>query len=251
MTTIALITGANKGIGLATARLLGEAGMTVLIGARDAERGEAAAKSLAEDGLDASFVPLDVTSEESVRAAAELVAATHGRLDVLVNNAGIAIGDGTRAAPSQTALDPLRTTFETNVFGVVAVTNAFLPLLRESAAGRIVNVSSEVGSIGSMMDKSSPLWPMASVPYPASKAALNMVTAMYAKELAGTPIKVNAANPGYCATDLNGQTGFRSAEQGAQVSVHLATLPSDGPTGTFWGYLWTGSGQETYGALPW
>jgi NAD(P)-dependent dehydrogenase (short-subunit alcohol dehydrogenase family) len=107
------------------------------------------------------------------------------------------------------------------------------------------------------MDQSSPLWPMASVPYPASKAALNMVTAMYAKELADTPIKVNAANPGYCATDLNGQTGFRSAEQGAQVSVHLATLPSDGPTGTFWGYLWagtgtaTGTGQETYGDLPW
>jgi len=251
MTTIALITGANKGIGLATARLLGEAGMTVLVGARDAERGEAAAKSLAQDGLDASFVPLDVTSQESVLGAAQTVGAAHGRLDVLVNNAGIAIGDGTRAAPSQTQLGTLRTTFETNVFGVVAVTSAFLPLLRESAAGRIVNVSSEVGSIGSMLDRASPLWPMASIPYPASKAALNMVTAMYAKELADTPIKVNAANPGYCATDLNGKTGFRSAEQGAQVSVHLATLPPDGPTGTFWGFLWTGSNEESYGELPW
>lgn len=114
-----------------------------------------------------------------------------------------------------------------------------------------MNVSSEVGSIGSMLDEASPLWPMASIPYPASKAALNMVTAMYAKELAGTPIKVNAANPGYCATDLNGNTGFRSAEQGAQVSVHLATLPPDGPTGTFWGFLWTGSGEGSYGELPW
>lgn len=251
MTTIALITGANKGIGLATARLLGEAGMTVLIGARNAERGEAAAKVLAQDGLDASFVPLDVTSEESAQAAADSVASAHGRLDVLINNAGIAIGDGTRAAPSQTALATLRATFETNAFGVVAVTNAFLPLLRESAAGRIVNVSSEVGSIGMMMDPASPLWPMASVPYPASKAALNMITAMYAKELADTPVKVNAANPGYCATDLNGNTGFRSAQQGAEVCVHLATLPADGPTGTLWGYVWTGSGEGSNGVLPW
>ena len=251
MTTIALITGANKGIGLATARLLGEAGMTVLIGARNAERGEAAAKALAQDGLDASFVPIDVTSEESVRSAADTVASAHGRLDVLVNNAGIAIGDRTRAAPSQTALETLRTTFETNAFGVVAVINAFLPLLRESAAGRIVNVFSEVGSIGSMMDRTSPMWPMASVPYPASKAALNMITAMYAKELADTTIKVNAANPGYCATDLNGNTGFRSARQGAEVCVHLATLPPDGPTGVLWGYLWTGPGEGSDGQLPW
>jgi NAD(P)-dependent dehydrogenase (short-subunit alcohol dehydrogenase family) len=251
MTTIALITGANKGIGLATARLLGEAGMTVLIGARNAERGEAAAKALAQDGLDASFIPLDVTNEVSARAAADTVAGAHGRLDILVNNAGIAIGDGTRAAPSQTRLEAVRTVFETNVFGVVAVTNALLPLLRESAAGRIVNVSSEVGSIGSMLDQASPLRPMASIPYPASKAALNMVTAMYAKELAATTIKVNAANPGYCATDLNGNTGFRSARQGAEVCLHLATLPSEGPTGTLWGYLWASSGEGSYGELPW
>jgi len=251
MTTIALITGANKGIGLATARLLGEAGMTVLLGARNAERGEAAAKELAQDGLDASFVPLDVTDESSARAAADTVSAAQGRLDVLINNAGIAIGDASRTAPSQTPLEIMRTTFETNVLGVVAVTNALLPLLRESAAGRIVNVSSEVGSFGSTLDRTSPLWPMASIPYPASKAALNMVTAMYAKELAETPIKVNAANPGYCATDLNGNTGFRSARQGAEVCVHLATLPADGPTGTLWGYLWESSGEGSYGELPW
>lgn len=116
---------------------------------------------------------------------------------------------------------------------------------------RSVNVSSEVGSIGSMTDPDSPMWPMASVPYPASKAALNMVTVMYAKQLRESGIKVNAANPGYCATDLNNNSGFRTAEQGAEVTVHLATLPDDGPTGTFWGYLWRADGTESYGVLPW
>jgi len=242
MTTIALITGANKGIGLATARLLGEAGMTVLIGARNAERGEAAAKELAQDGLDASFVLLDVTDEASARAAADAVGSAQGRLDVLINNAGIAIGDASRAAPSQTPLETMRTTFETNVFGLVAVTNAFLPLLHKSAAGRIVNVSSEVGSIASMLDRTSPLWPMASIPYPASKAALNMVTAMYAKELADSLIKVNAANPGYCATDLNGNSGPRTPAQGAAAAIEYATIGEDGPSG---GYF------NDEGRVPW
>jgi NAD(P)-dependent dehydrogenase (short-subunit alcohol dehydrogenase family) len=145
----------------------------------------------------------------------------------------------------------MRTVYETNVFGVVAVTNAMLPLLRRAPAARIVNVSTEIGSIGSITDPASPLYRMATVPYPSSKAALNMITAMYAKELLGTPIKVNAANPGYCATDLNGRAGFRSPAQGAQVSVHLATLPEDGPTGLLWGYVWTGSGEDAYGPLPW
>ena len=137
------------------------------------------------------------------------------------------------------------------MFGVVAVTNAMLPLLLRSPAGRIVNVSSEVGSIMSMTDPDGPMAMMASVPYPSSKTALNMVTAMYAKELRDTPVKVNAANPGYCATDLNGNSGFRTAEQGAEVSVHLATLPADGPSGVLWGYLWTADGTESYGVLPW
>jgi NAD(P)-dependent dehydrogenase (short-subunit alcohol dehydrogenase family) len=141
--------------------------------------------------------------------------------------------------------------FETNVFGVVAVTNALLPLLLEAPAGRIVNVSSEVGSITTMTDPDSPLFELTSVPYPASKAALNMVTAMYAKELRDTPIKVNAANPGYCATDLNHHAGFLTPEQGAQVSVHLATLPPDGPSGLLWGYLMPPGGDGGYGRLPW
>ncbi len=250
MTTTALITGANKGIGLQTARLLGARGMTVLVGARDAARGQQAERELREGGADARFVRLDVTGEASIRQAATWIEAEFGLLDVLINNAGIARGDGT-GQPSQTTLATLREVYETNVFGVVAVTNAMLPLLLRAPAGRIVNVSSEVGSITSMTDPDGPMAKMASVPYPSSKAALNMVTAMYAKELRDTPVKVNAANPGYCATDLNGHSGFRSPEQGAEVSVHLATLPADGPSGVLWGYLWASGGTESYGALPW
>jgi NAD(P)-dependent dehydrogenase (short-subunit alcohol dehydrogenase family) len=244
----ALITGANKGIGLATARQLGERDMTVLVGARDADRGREAERALRDGGADAHVVPLDVTDEESAARAAKWISDRYGHLDVLVNNAGIARGDGT-GLPSETTLATLRAVYETNVFGVVAVTNALLPLLRVAPAARIVNVSSEVGSIGTMTDPANPLFAIASVPYPSSKTALNMVTAMYAKELRDTPIKVNAANPGYCATDLNNHGGFRTAEQGAEVSVHLATLPDDGPSGLLWGFLMDGS--DSYGVLPW
>ncbi|MBO0868052.1 MAG: SDR family oxidoreductase [Micromonosporaceae bacterium] len=249
MTTIALITGGNKGIGLATARLLGERGMTVLVGARDEARGKDAEQALRGGGADAHAVQLDVTDEESVRRAADWIDTSYGRLDILVNNAGIVRADGD-GRPSGTTLAVLREVYETNVFGVVAVTNAMLPLLRRAPAARIVNVSSEVGSIASMTNPDSPLWPMASVPYPSSKTALNMVTAMYAKELRDTPIKVNAANPGYCATDLNGHNGYRTPEQGAEVSVQLATLPADGPTGVLWGDLAL-AGGDGYGVLPW
>jgi NAD(P)-dependent dehydrogenase (short-subunit alcohol dehydrogenase family) len=250
MTTIALITGANKGIGFETARLLTARGVTVLAGSRDEARGRAAEAALrAEDG-DATYLPLDVTDEASVTQAAKRIDAEYGSLDILVNNAGIARGDGF-GLPSQTTLATLRVVYETNVFGVVTVTNAVLPMLRRAPAARIVNVSSEVGSITSMTDPDGPMAGMASVPYPSSKAALNMITAMYAKELKDTPIKVNAANPGYCSTDLNGHSGFRTPAQGAEVSVHLATLAQDGPTGTLWGYLWTSSGGDSYGQLPW
>ncbi|WP_200211285.1 SDR family oxidoreductase [Micromonospora coerulea] len=247
-TTIALITGANKGIGLATVRQLGARGWTVLVGARDAARGREAERTLREGGADARFVPLDVTDEESVAAAAKLVETEYGHLDVLVNNAGIVRADGS-AMPSETTLATLREVYETNVFGVVAVTNAFLPLLRNAPAARIVNVSSEVGSIAVMTDPQGALFELTSVPYPSSKAALNMVTAMYAKELRDTPIKVNAANPGYCATDLNHNSGFRTPDQGAEVSVHLATLPADGPSGLLWGFQMDAGGG--YGVLPW
>ncbi|RZU73686.1 NAD(P)-dependent dehydrogenase (short-subunit alcohol dehydrogenase family) [Micromonospora kangleipakensis] len=246
--TIALITGANKGIGLATARQLGARGWTVLVGARDAARGREAERALRDGGADARFVPLDVTDGESIAAAAKLVEQEYGHLDVLVNNAGIVRADGS-ALPSETTLATLREVYETNVFGVVAVTNALLPLLRRAPAARIVNVSSEVGSIAVMTDPQGALFELTSVPYPSSKAALNMVTAMYAKELRDTPIKVNAANPGYCATDLNGNSGFRTPEQGAEVSVHLATLPADGPSGLLWGFQMDAGGG--YGVLPW
>jgi NAD(P)-dependent dehydrogenase (short-subunit alcohol dehydrogenase family) len=224
--------------------------VTVLMGARDEERGRQAVHAIRDSGARAHVVRLDVTDATSVRQAAERIDTEYGRLDMLINNAGIALADGS-GLPSETTLETLRTVYATNVFGVVAVTNAMLPLLRRSPAARIVNVSSEVGSITSMTDPASPLWTATSVSYPSSKAALNMVTAMYAKELRDTPIKVNAANPGYCATDLNGHNGFRTAEQGADVSVHLATLPEDGPTGMLWGFLWSGHGPESYGVLPW
>ena len=246
-TNIALITGANKGIGYATARELAARGMTVLVGARDAGRGREAVAALRAGGADAHPVPLEVTDPASVAAAARHDEEAYGRLDVLVNNAGIARADGS-ALPSETTLATLREVFETNVFAVVTVTNAFLPLLRRALAARIVNVSSEVGSIAAMTDPESFLWPLISVPYPSSKTALNMVTAMYAKELRDTPILVNAANPGYCATDLNGSSGYRTPEQGAEVSVHLATLPAGGPSGQLWGHL---AADDSYGVLPW
>ena len=250
MTSLAMITGANKGIGYATARILGKKGWTVLAGARDEPRGRKATQELVAEGADVRFVQLDVTDEESIAKAASWIDAEFGVLDALINNAGIARGDGT-GKPSETTLATMRAVYDTNVFGVVAVTNAMLPLLRRAEAARIVNVSSEVGSIGSMTDPAGPLFAMASVPYPSSKTALNMITAMYAKELQDTPIKVNAANPGYCATDLNGRRGFRTPEEGAEVSVQLAMLPADGPTGKLWGHLWTPAGDGGYGVLPW
>ncbi|MFG2003252.1 SDR family oxidoreductase [Spirillospora sp. NPDC048911] len=241
--SIALITGANKGIGFETARALGAAGITVLLGSRSPERGEKAAAELAADGgIDARFVHLDVTDDASVQDAASQL----DRLDILINNAGIAPAEAS-VLPSATPVSALRNTYETNVFGVVAVTNAMLPLLRRSPAGRIVNVSSELGSMTLLTDPESPFFPFNLLAYNSSKTALNAVTIAYAKELADTPIKVNAANPGYCATDLNAHTGPRSAAQGAAEIVRLATLAPDGPTGTF-----TGDADGRSGApLPW
>jgi len=248
-TTIALVTGANKGIGLETARQFGVRGFTVLAGARDEERGQAAERALRADGADARFVRLDVTDDASVRQAAGWIEREHGRLDILVNNAGIARGN----PASETDLALMHEVYEVNVFGVIRVTNAMLPLLRRAPAARIVNVSSEVGSISSQTDPDSPLARTpASLAYPSSKAALNMITAMYARELRDTPVKVNAANPGYTKTDLNRNSGFRSVTEGAEASVYLATLPADGPNGILWGHLWTLDGPaDAYGVLPW
>jgi NAD(P)-dependent dehydrogenase (short-subunit alcohol dehydrogenase family) len=251
-TRIALITGANKGIGFETARQLGAQGITVLVGAREDTLGKAAEAALQQEGLDAHAVQIDVTDDASVPAAAARIEAEYGQLDILVNNAGTATISRQRSTPSTTDLDDMHAVYEVNVFGVMRVTNAMLPLLRKSPAARIVNVSSEVGSISSQTDPASPLGQMpSSAQYPSSKTALNMITAMYAKELKDTPVKVNAANPGYCATDFNGNSGFRTAAQGAEPSVYLATLPDDGPTGIHWGHLWTTGGDGGYGVLGW
>jgi NAD(P)-dependent dehydrogenase (short-subunit alcohol dehydrogenase family) len=236
--TIALITGANKGIGFEIARQLGAAGATVLLGARDTGRGEAAAKALPD--IDVQVIQLDVTSSASIAAAARRIEDTHGGLDVLVNNAGIAIDRDHR--PSTVPLDIVRATYETNVFGVVAVTNALLPLLRRSPAGRIVNLSSGLGSLTLTSQPDPPWGDLLHLAYMSSKTALNALTVLYANELRDTPILVNAADPGYCATDLNGGQGFQSAADGARVAVELATLPAGGPSGIC---------KSDLGLIPW
>ncbi|MFC7548332.1 SDR family oxidoreductase [Plantactinospora sp. GCM10030261] len=227
---IALVTGANRGIGYAIARGLAVAGFQVLVGARSTEPGRAAVEKLVADGHQATYLPLDVADEESVAAAAAEVHRSYGRLDALVNNAAIWLDAA--PTPSATPLDVLRRTYETNVFAVVAVTNAFLPLLRRSPAGRIVNLSSELGSLGRITDPASDYHRSAFLAYNTSKTAVNAVTVAYANELWDTPIKVNAADPGACATDMNAE-GHRSPEQGAATPVRLASLPADGPSGGF------------------
>lgn len=231
----ALVTGANKGIGFEIARQLGIQGITILVGVRDVARGETALQQWRAEKIDAAVVHLDVTNQASIDAAAAFIGQTYGRLDILVNNAAIAVQEWS-TPPSQLSLDDVQKTFATNVFGVFAVTKAMLPLLRDSQAGRIVNVSSEMGSlsINSDADSSIAQFPP-TLAYNASKTALNALTVFFAKELQGTPIKVNSVSPGYVATDLNGHSGHLTAEQGAKAPVVYATLPADGPTGGFFG----------------
>lgn len=232
----ALVTGANKGIGFAVAQGLGASGFTVAVGARDRARGEEAVRRLESAGVEAFAVALDVTSDESVAVAAEAVERTAGRLDVLVNNAGISgrTDDGAQD-PTTLDLDVLRTVLDTNVFGVVRVTNALLPLLRRAPSPRIVNMSSTMGSLAL---RTGPV--MAA--YAPSKTLLNSLTVQYARQLADTNVVVNAACPGYVATDFTGFAGPRSPEQGAAIAIHLATLPDDGPRGGFF---------DDDGTLPW
>jgi NAD(P)-dependent dehydrogenase (short-subunit alcohol dehydrogenase family) len=227
----ALITGANKGIGREIARQLGLKGYSVWLGCRDAERGEQAAADLRQEGLDAHLLALDVTSDASVAAAAVSFAKASESLDVLVNNAGVATGG--YAAPSVASLSDMRAVYEVNVFGPVRVTQAFLPFLRKAGQGRVVMMSSSLGSIGEQLDMTSGTYGVNLLGYNSSKSALNMITVAFAKELAAHGIKVNAANPGYVATDLNANQGYRSVEQGAAIAVHLATLGPMGPTAGF------------------
>jgi len=233
--TIALVTGATRGLGLVTVRRLAELGWTVLLGARDAARGAAAAKEL--DGLDVRPVPIDVTSEESVAGAVALVDEQFGRLDVLVNNAGIA---GARVGAADAGSDELRAVYETNVFGPVRVTRAFLPLLRRSAAPRVVMVSSGMGSMGRTSDPERVESSFTSLPYPSSKAALNMITTQYAREL--PEFRINAADPGYTATEFNDHSGYQTVQEGTDAVVALAQVAPDGPTGGFF---------DRQGPVPW
>ncbi|MGH3376124.1 MAG: SDR family oxidoreductase [Actinoallomurus sp.] len=239
---IVLITGGNKGIGFATARELAQAGHTVLIGARDPGRGGTAAADLADDGLDVRFVRLDVTDPATIKAAADLIGTEYGRLDILINNA--AISRDRPHPPTEVPVAALREIYETNVFGVVAVTNAMLPLLRRSRAGYVGNVSSGLGTVAFLTDPDSSLWRYANLlGYNSSKAALNAITLIYANTLRDIGIKVNALSPGFCATDLNDHAGPASAADGGAHIARQVTVPDDGPTGVFL--------SESGGTYPW
>ena len=235
---IAFITGANKGIGYATAARLGQAGVQIVVGARDPEKGDAAAAALREQGTDAVALAIDVTDRHSVRAAAEVVRADHGHVDILINNAGIL----PEAAAAHRVTGPMdlgifRETFATNLFGAVATIEAFLPLLLAAPAGRIVNVSTSVASLAEQSDPDSAYYGLIVPAYQASKAALNSITIALSKSLADTNIKVNAVCPGWVQTDLGGPHNKAAApttpDEAARIVSQMALLGDDGPTGGF------------------
>ncbi|MEH2258462.1 SDR family oxidoreductase [Nostoc sp.] len=238
---VALITGANKGIGYEIARQLGSRGASVLVGSRDIGRGEEAANKLRLSQIDARTIQLDVSNQKTIDSVGKQIESEFGKLDILVNNAGI-LSDGDRLPPSQVDIETLRHTYETNVFGVFAVTKALLPLLKKSKAGRIVNLSS---SLGSLTQNSDPNYEFANyklLAYNSSKTAVNAITVLLAAELKDTSIKINAADPGFTATDINQYQGYRTVEQGAIAAVRLATLPNDGSSGGFF---------DENGVVPW
>ena len=237
---VALVTGANKGIGFATAAGLGRLGITVLVGARDEGRGNEAVSRLLDDGVDARHLRLDVTDDSCVIAAAREVEKAFGRLDILVNNAAVKL-EVSPSPPSRCTLAMVRETFETNVFGSIRVLLATLPLLRRSAAPRIVMVSSSLGSLGLATTEGTKVSERPLLSYSPSKAALNSVAVQFANELRDTPFKVNAADPGFTNTDMTG-SGDRGPDEGAAVVIRLATLDDDGPTGKFF---------NEHGELPW
>ncbi|MEH2191724.1 MAG: SDR family oxidoreductase [Nostoc sp.] len=238
---VALITGANKGIGYEIARQLGFRGATVLVGARDIKRGKEAANQLRLNKIDARSVQLDVIAQKTIDFTAQQIESEFGKLDILVNNAGI-LAEGDRLPPSQVEIETLRQTYETNVFGVFAVTKALLPLLKKSTAGRIVNLSSGLGSLTHNSDPNFEFANFKLLAYNSSKTAVNAITVLLAAELKDTPIKVNAADPGFTATDINQYQGYRTVEQGAIAAVKLATLPDDGSSGGFF---------DENGVVPW
>ena len=230
---VALITGANRGLGLETARQLGRLGVTVLAAARDAGKSEAAVTELKQEGIDARAMKLDVDDEEDYAIAAKAIKKDFGRLDILINNAGLFLDSRKGNQTSTTSEEMLRKTFETNFFAVVGLTQTLLPLLRNSEAGRIVNLSSILASLTLHATKGSYVYDSKSFAYDASKAALNSFTIHLAHELKGTKIKVNSAHPGWVKTEMGGAGAQMEIVDGAKTSVQLATLPEDGPTGTF------------------
>ncbi len=232
---VALISGANKGIGFETARQLGQLGMIVLLGSRDRAKGEQAAEKLRSEGIDVRGVKLDVVAAEDIAAVAETIEREFGKLDVLINNAGIMVDSGDMMSNNVTTVTPeeLRTTFDTNFFAVVAITQALLPLIRKSEAGRIVNVSSILGSNTLHASPNSPIYNAKLFAYDASKTALNSFTVHLAHALRDTKIKVNSAHPGWVKTEMGTESATMEIVDGAKTEVDLATLPEDGPHGSY------------------
>lgn len=236
----ALVTGANKGLGLAIAKGLAAAGLSVWLGARDRSRGEHAVQTLRGEGFDVRFIQIDVADDASVRRAAETVRQEIDALDVLVNNAGIVLD--LQTPPSELSMDNVKATYEVNLFGPIRVTQAFTPLLKAADEARIVNMSSGLGSLALITDPTSLFSTVNLLAYTSSKVALNAVTVSFAKELEPFGFKVNAVEPGHVRTDLNNNTGFLTPEEGAAAAIRMALIGTDGPTGSFSG---------NHGKQPW
>lgn len=227
---IALVTGANRGIGKETARGLGQRGASVLLGARDLAAGETAAQELVGEGLDVRAVAIDVTDQRSINQAAAWTDDRFGRLDILINNAG-ALRELGFPAPSEVSIEDVRATYEVNTFGPIAVIQAMLPLLRRAQRGRIVNVTSGLASLTAAGRLDGP--GLTLLAYNSSKTALNAATLQFARELKDTPIKINLADPMHCATDINNFSGERTPKAGSEIVIQLALLDADGPNGQF------------------
>ena len=239
---VALITGSNKGLGFEMARQLAEAGVTVVLAARDTQKGEAAAELLRNEGADVRFLKLDVTNREDHEAAAAYLEKDFGKLDILINNAGISLEDFGAGAPSKTTDEVIKKTFDTNFFAPIALTRVLLPLIKKSKAGRVVNMSSILGSQTLHADPNSPIYNFKSLSYDSSKAALNSFTIHVAYELKDTKIKVNSAHPGWVKTEMGTDAAPMEIPEGAKTGVELALLGEDGPTG---GYFHLGQ------PIPW
>ncbi|MCZ6892862.1 MAG: SDR family oxidoreductase [Gammaproteobacteria bacterium] len=241
---IALVTGANRGLGFEICRQLGGQGHTVIVASRDPDKGEAAAEKLRAEGIDAHALQLDVADSASIVAATDTVAKQFGVLDVLVNNAGTFVEEwGT--LPSAVTVAQMRETFDTNFFGPLEVLREFIPLMRKSKAGRVVNVSSDMGSLANINNPESIVYDVMGPAYQASKVAINALTTLFAKEFKDTNFKVNSSSPGWSRTDMGGEEAPLSPAEGADTAVWLATLPDDGPTGGFF------SATRERGAMEW